>query len=64
MRTFKKHIISGKTFKQATQKSVISGSKSYKSSLNIYIKSLNTNTRESFSSPRMGCRFAKMCGFL
>ena len=41
MRTFKEHQVGGKTFEQATQESLISGSKSYKSILNIYIQSLN-----------------------
>ena len=53
MRTFKEHLISGKTFEQATQESIISGSKSYKSILNIYIQSLNTrpNRKTIFKSP-------------
>lgn len=53
MRTFKEHLINGKTFEQATQESIISGSKSYKSILNIYIQSLNTrpNRKTLFKSP-------------
>jgi transposase InsO family protein len=53
MRTFKEHLINGKTFEQATQESIISGSKSYKSILNIYIQSLNTrpNRKTIFKSP-------------
>lgn len=41
MRTFKKHQGSVKTFKQSIQESIISGAKSYRSILNIFIQSLN-----------------------
>ena len=53
IRTFKEHQINVKTFQQATQESIISGSKSYKSILNIYIQSLNTrpNRKTIFKSP-------------
>jgi transposase InsO family protein len=41
MRTFKDHEIEGKTFEQSVQESVLLGSKSYRSIVNLFVKSLN-----------------------
>ena len=53
MRTFKKHQVGGKTFEQATQESIISGEKSYRMILNIFIQSLNRrpNKKTFLKSP-------------
>lgn len=53
MRTFKEHQVNGKTFEHATQEFLMSGSKSYKSILNIYMQSLNLrpNRKTIFKSP-------------
>jgi len=54
MPTFKEHQVGGKTFEQDTQEYLISGSKSYKSILNIYIQTLNIrpNRKPLFKSPK------------
>ena len=41
MRTFKEHKIEGKTFEQSIQEEFLLGVKSHKSTVNIYVKSLN-----------------------
>ena len=53
MRTFKEHQVSGKTFEQSTQESLISGAKSYKSILNVFTQSLNKrpNRKTLLKSP-------------
>ena len=53
MRTFKNHQVNGKIFEKAIQESLISGSKSYRSITNLFIKSLNKrpNRKTLFKSP-------------
>lgn len=41
MRTFKNHIIEGKTFEQSIQEAFISGVRSYRNIVNLFVKSLN-----------------------
>ena len=53
MRTFKEHKVRGKTFEQTIQHLIISGAKSYKKILNIFIQSLNNrpNKKTLLKSP-------------
>lgn len=46
MRTFKKHEIEGKTFEQSVQESALLGSKSFKSIVNLFTKSLNAKSNK------------------
>jgi transposase InsO family protein len=53
MRTFKEHKVNGKVFEQIVQESFLSGSKSYRRTVNIFIKSVNSrpNKKSLLKSP-------------
>ena len=53
MRTFKEHRINGKTIEQSTQEAILSGSKSYRSIVELYTESLNQkpNKKSFIKSP-------------
>jgi transposase InsO family protein len=53
MRTFKEHKVNGKIFEQIVQESFLSGSKSYRRTVNIFIKSVNNrpNKKSLLKSP-------------